>query len=564
MRYSIAAAIAILSTVCTLAGAGSPTITAFIKTGDPVPGLPGFTFGSAGPSCLSSDGSVLFVGAISGPGTNLFNDHVLCVERPDGTRELLARENDPVPGAPGFVYRGGSANTSVFLYPVVTPAGTLGVTCEVLQGATVRTMILTDTPLGPGLTPTAFETMPVTADLGDSIFVLEEQSTSIHEGGLVAFGGRVLDDIEGVADSVWYGSSLGISTSLQTQLPAPGFGPGVDVLSFDRSNVASNMFGELVFGAFIDGPGILNAERNVIYSGPPTNLGVLEQSGRGVPGLAGATFFSFDERTIRVNAAGAVCFFAHYNTNSGPPNVLMSYGGGQGFALCHDGLPVSQIPGAAFDVVGGRCEMNANAEIAFNTKLTGVPASQDSALCIGSPAGIDFVVREGDVIDGHTVGEIGSAYFAINDRRDVVAQLSLDSQLAFVAFPGDGSQPIVLARMTEVVVTDRGNILPFNTVPWRIDTRNGSPETGKPMALDNRGRFALNILGGAGDWLVIFDIDGPCVADLTNDNTVDFADVSAFLAAFAAGDMDVDFDDSGVLDFGDVSAFLAAFPGGCP
>lgn len=53
-------------------------------------------------------------------------------------------------------------------------------------------------------------------------------------------------------------------------------------------------------------------------------------------------------------------------------------------------------------------------------------------------------------------------------------------------------------------------------------------------------------------------------ADLNGDGSLDFADVSAFLAAFAGGDLAVDFDDSGTLDFGDVSGFLAAFGAGCP
>ena len=55
-----------------------------------------------------------------------------------------------------------------------------------------------------------------------------------------------------------------------------------------------------------------------------------------------------------------------------------------------------------------------------------------------------------------------------------------------------------------------------------------------------------------------------CPADLTGEGSLDFFDVSAFLAAFAAMDPAADFTDDGLFDFFDVSAFLAAFAAGCP
>lgn len=61
--------------------------------------------------------------------------------------------------------------------------------------------------------------------------------------------------------------------------------------------------------------------------------------------------------------------------------------------------------------------------------------------------------------------------------------------------------------------------------------------------------------------VAVFSI--PCTADLDGSDALDFGDVSAFLSAFALGDLSVDFDDSGSLDFGDVSAFLALFAQGC-
>jgi hypothetical protein len=46
--------------------------------------------------------------------------------------------------------------------------------------------------------------------------------------------------------------------------------------------------------------------------------------------------------------------------------------------------------------------------------------------------------------------------------------------------------------------------------------------------------------------------------------SLNFLDVSAFLGAFAAQDLSVDFESDGSLNFLDVSAFLSIFSGGCP
>ncbi len=55
-----------------------------------------------------------------------------------------------------------------------------------------------------------------------------------------------------------------------------------------------------------------------------------------------------------------------------------------------------------------------------------------------------------------------------------------------------------------------------------------------------------------------------CPADLTGDGNLNFFDVSAFLAAFAAMEPAADFTDDGLYNFFDVSAFLNAFSAGCP
>jgi hypothetical protein len=55
-----------------------------------------------------------------------------------------------------------------------------------------------------------------------------------------------------------------------------------------------------------------------------------------------------------------------------------------------------------------------------------------------------------------------------------------------------------------------------------------------------------------------------CVPDLNVDGSLNFLDVSAFLAAFGNQDPSADFNNDGNYNFLDVSAFLAAFGEGCP
>ncbi len=73
---------------------------------------------------------------------------------------------------------------------------------------------------------------------------------------------------------------------------------------------------------------------------------------------------------------------------------------------------------------------------------------------------------------------------------------------------------------------------------------------------------------GGNDGLLVQGVNlrcGPaCSADLNNDGTLNFFDVSAFLSAFGSGGSEADFTNDGTLNFFDVSAFLSAFGAGCP
>ena len=62
----------------------------------------------------------------------------------------------------------------------------------------------------------------------------------------------------------------------------------------------------------------------------------------------------------------------------------------------------------------------------------------------------------------------------------------------------------------------------------------------------------------------VIQLPPACAADLTGDGSLDFFDISAFLAAFSTMNAAADFTSDGNFDFFDVSAFLNAFTTGCP
>ncbi len=73
-----------------------------------------------------------------------------------------------------------------------------------------------------------------------------------------------------------------------------------------------------------------------------------------------------------------------------------------------------------------------------------------------------------------------------------------------------------------------------------------------------RADFRAQLFGPSGS--------GPicCPADMNCDGTLNFFDISEFLAFFAAGDMQADINGDGTLNFFDISLFLAMFSAGCP
>ncbi len=98
------------------------------------------------------------------------------------------------------------------------------------------------------------------------------------------------------------------------------------------------------------------------------------------------------------------------------------------------------------------------------------------------------------------------------------------------------------------------------TSTWATDLDGNPRFVDDPDTVDTGAGVAPLIDMGAYE----FQVASNCAPDLNGDGVLDFFDVSAFLASFAAQDPIADYNSDGLFDFFDVAAYLAAFAAGCP
>ena len=119
--------------------------------------------------------------------------------------------------------------------------------------------------------------------------------------------------------------------------------------------------------------------------------------------------------------------------------------------------------------------------------------------------------------------------------------------------------------------TDGGATFPV-TIAAGFDANAGSYSWDAPNVASTDARLRLVIRDADGnessdDSDASFTINGtPCIADLAEPfGTLNFFDISAYIALFNAGDPAADLaEPTGTINFFDISAFIAAFNAGCP
>lgn len=546
-------------------GADGINATVIYRTGDPAPGEPGLSVGLSSGGVINDAGMIMASYRVTGDGVTSGNNDVLVAGFP-GSLVKVARENDPVPGLPGWLYKSGSINLSGFAELVVAPDGSIGFAATLFDTNT-NTPNLDGAFAGTtaGVSAAVYETGPAPGFAGNTLFRYEPR-LAMRAGGNLAVMGRVMPDAE---DVVWFGPPGSLIASLQSGLLAPGILTGATISSFSDGSLRMDATGDIAFAVVLEGSGVNNDNRWLIYEGPPDNLGILARAGDPVPGVPGAVYDFFEDGSIRMSGTGARCFLAR-TVGGGTDAVLVSCGSGGCFTLAKNGDPVPGIPGATITgLINGRVDLNSAGSVAFSARMSGVPGDADTAVFVGGPGGFQVVLREGDPLpNGEPVSDLSGSLWHFNDRGQFVFELVENDRRAFYATRPNG-ELVKLARGGEGFAADDGFIGGLASInPWFYDFRARNGGSGGSSVFNASGEFLLsmNFSGSTGSALVLFDIDDPCPADLAEPfDVLNLFDIAAYITLFVAQDPAADLAAPfGAFNFFDVTAYLGLFNAGCP
>ncbi|MFK7758899.1 MAG: GC-type dockerin domain-anchored protein [Phycisphaerales bacterium] len=150
---------------------------------------------------------------------------------------------------------------------------------------------------------------------------------------------------------------------------------------------------------------------------------------------------------------------------------------------------------------------------------------------------------------------------AVSSNGWVVLRATDQANDSTAVWVGDGESLIKLVSYDQMVETDLG-MLAFG---FDFGGTTGKQVTSGVVDINDAGQVAFSafLRNGTVGVFVATPVFA-CSADLTGEGDLNFLDVSAFLAAFGAGDSSADFEADGNFNFLDVSAFLSAFAAGCP
>ena len=136
-------------------------------------------------------------------------------------------------------------------------------------------------------------------------------------------------------------------------------------------------------------------------------------------------------------------------------------------------------------------------------------------------------------------------------------------------------------------IADNGTIVGFdillgNRRAWIQPNGNGSLQLAKTylnalgagipsstslqvlQAISTDGTAIIGHTGGLGAFLITLEFGDTCPPDINDDGSLNFFDVSAYLALYNAQDPAADLDDNGLFNFFDVAGYIATYNAGCP
>jgi hypothetical protein len=417
----------LLSLSVTIANAQQFTIRKVAVTGDSAPGAgagvtySGFGFTESETPGINAAGDVTFIAYLQGGPVSFNNDSGMWVGSP-GEIELLFREGQVTPGLSGqtfaepttIAHTNGSGESMFFQIPnVFEPPNTLWI------GRASTLAILAKSQMqAPGTPPeTRFASFPSFAN---------NLSGGAFPARLTGGGVTAANDL-----GFWTGTAGNISLVAREGDRAPGTPDDVIFDDLYVSVLPVNAAGQIVFPAFLSGPGVHNGNVLGIWRGAPGNVLLVARQQGPAPGMPSGVNFRIFHSTPTINSAGHVAFKATITTSplsmsvwSGPPGglqLVMRVG--------------EQVPGASAGVVYADFPtatlfdpfaLNSAGEVAVTARVSGpgITAENDTGIWHGFPGTVRTVFREGDPAvragAGVLFGDAMTGQFALNDRGDVV------------------------------------------------------------------------------------------------------------------------------------------------
>jgi hypothetical protein len=443
----------------------------------PAPGLPeGVLYAHMGFPFISSNGHVLFDSTLRGTGVTSSNDEAIFSGTP-GNVVVIARENDPVPGAgEGVTFRSFSGSQVNGQGHVAFNARLRGTGVASVNENTAwiwtpagLTMVARGDTQVPGLPVGVKYNVPAIPHVNDDdeIWI---------RGTLRGTGVGSSND-----EPILFGSPPALSLVLREGSAAPAMPAGVNIASFQGQN-SYNKSGQITFGVSLGGTGITTSNNFAIYHGTAGAFQILAREDEQAPSAeAGAVFDSFvgsGQTPTVINAAGMTVFGAKLRgagvTADNDTGVWVGTPGNVSLLAREGDAAPGTAAGTTFNHFGNPPIMNANGEVVFIGDVL-TPSGEGSnghGIWRGTPGNLSLVVEKfdaltvapGDVrtistlsLDTRSIGSGNEDNQAsqFNDAGQLLVRVTFSNSTDGLFLFGDSSPPTLIGDLDDDGDVDR-------------------------------------------------------------------------------------------------------------